>query len=88
MLIDELSTKTLVLLLYIKGDYNNYPGIFTLNLRILSHEPFLCSDVEALAFEQLLSLPEMARGLCHCWGLKATRAFAAVAKSSGNSGEP
>lgn len=39
MLIDELSTKTLVRLLYIKGDYNNYPGIFTLNLRILSHEP-------------------------------------------------
>lgn len=47
-----------------------------------------CFFIEALAFEQLLSLPEMARGLCHCWGLKATRAFAAVAKSSGNSGEP
>lgn len=39
MLIDELSTKTLVLLLYIRGDNNNYPGIFRLNLRILSHEP-------------------------------------------------
>jgi len=39
---------------------------------------------QALAFDQLLSLPELSRQLCLFWGLKTSRAFAALARSSGS----
>jgi hypothetical protein len=39
---------------------------------------------QALAFDQLLSLPELSRQLCLFWGLKTSRAFAALVRSSGS----